>query len=77
MTEPPAPFPLIAASSVCVLRSELMSRPPRVLLASVVPWEEYGWDISVDYDDGKRVALYVGSLADSEIQESRSRVTPP
>jgi len=45
-----------------------MSRPPRVLSASVVPWEEYGWGISIDYDDGKRVALYVGSLADSEIQ---------
>ena len=46
----------------------MMSRPPRVLSASVVPWEEYGWGICVDYDDGKRVALYVGSLADSESQ---------
>jgi len=46
----------------------MMSRPPRVLSASVVAWEEYGWGISVDYDDGKRVALYVGSLTDSEIQ---------
>jgi hypothetical protein len=46
----------------------MMSRPPRVLSASVVPWEEYAWGISVDYDDGKRVALFVGSLADSEIQ---------
>jgi hypothetical protein len=48
-----------------------MSRPPRVLSASVVPWEEYGWGISVDYEDGKRVALYVGSLADSGIQVAK------
>jgi hypothetical protein len=48
-----------------------MSRPPRVLSASVVPWEEYGWGISVDYDDGKRIARYVGSLVDSEVQVAK------
>jgi hypothetical protein len=60
----PQPLTPHAASSVCVYAS----RPPRVLSASVVPWEDYGWGISVDYDDGKRVALYVGSLADTESQ---------
>jgi hypothetical protein len=64
----PQPLTPHAASSVCVYASLIMSRPPRVLSASVVPWEDYGWGISVYYDDGKRVALYVGSLADTESQ---------
>jgi hypothetical protein len=46
----------------------MMNRPPRVLSASVVHWEEYGWGISADYDDGKRIDYYVGSLAEAEIQ---------
>jgi hypothetical protein len=55
----------------------MMNRPPKVLSAQKFYrplsflWEEYGWGVSVDYDDGKCVALYVGSLADSEIQVSK------
>jgi hypothetical protein len=57
------PFAFYAASC--------MNRSPRVLSAQIVPWEEYGWGISVDYEDGKRVAFYVGSLADCKIQAVR------
>ena len=44
--------------------------------ASVVPWEEYGWGISVDYEDGKRIAYYVGSLADAEIHVTKIKSDP-
>jgi hypothetical protein len=73
VTESPEPLTLTLTRRCpfAFMQRVVMNRSPRVLSASIVPWEEYGWGISVDYEDGKRVAFYVGSLADCKVQAVR------